>query len=100
MYAEDVILFYTFDDDYCQVALQRNIDLFITWCRTNLTDLNLRTCTFKGFSRRDVILPTYVINSCPFETVTTFLDLGVLLDMKLSFIDHTSMARLGLFLVL
>ena len=42
------------------------------------------------FSRRDVILPSYVINSCPLETLTTFLDLGVLSAMKLSFIDRIS----------
>ena len=34
----------------------------------------------------------YVINSCPLETVTTFLDLEVLVDIKLSFIVHISMA--------
>ena len=33
----------------------------------------------------------YAINSCPLKTVTTFLDLGVLFDMELSFIDHISM---------
>ena len=44
------------------------------------------------FSRRDVIPPTYVINSCPLETTTTFPHLGVLVDMKLPFIDHISMA--------
>ena len=43
------------------------------------------------FSRRVVISPTYMINSCPLETVTTYLDLGVLLDMKLSFNDQISM---------
>ena len=32
-----------------------------------------------------------MINSCPLETVTTFLDLRVLLVMKLFFIDHISM---------
>ena len=31
-----------------------------------------------------------MINSCPLEIVTTFLDLGVLFDIKLSFIDHIS----------
>ena len=43
------------------------------------------------FSRRYVISPTYVIKSCPLETVTTFPDLVVLVCMKLSFIDHSSM---------
>lgn len=91
MYADDVKLFYTFDDDHGQAVLQRNIDLFVTWCRINLMDLNLRKCKCMVFSRGGVISSTYVINSCPLETVTTFLDLGVLLDMKLSFIDHISM---------
>ena len=36
MYADDVKLFYTFDDDHDQAVLQRNIDLLVTWCRTNL----------------------------------------------------------------
>ena len=53
-------------------------------------DLNLRKCKCMVFSRGGVISPTYVINSCPLETVTIFLDLGVLVDMKLSFIDHNS----------
>ena len=44
-----------------------------------------------AFSRRDIISPTYEINFCPLETMTTFLDLEVLVDMKLSFIDHISM---------
>ena len=38
MYADDVKLFYTFDDG--QAVLQRNIDLSVTWCRANLMDLN------------------------------------------------------------
>ena len=46
-------------------------------------DLNLRKCKCMVFSRRDV-------NFCPLETVTTFLDLVVLVEMKLSFIDHIS----------
>ena len=55
-------------------------------------DLNLRKYKYMVFCRRDVISPTYVINFCPLETVTTFLDLGALVDMKLSFIDHISTA--------
>ena len=52
MYAADVKLFYTFVDDHGQTVLQRKIDLFVTWCRTNLMDLNLRKskCLF-FFSR-------------------------------------------------
>ena len=74
--SDDVKLFYTFDDDLGQAILQRNIDLFANWCRTNLLGLNLEKCKFMVFSRRGVISPTYIINSCPLETVTTFLDLG------------------------
>ena len=42
VYADDVNLFYTFGNDNGQAVLQRNIDLFVTWCRTNLMDINLR----------------------------------------------------------
>ena len=74
MYADDVKLFYSFDDDHGQQAvLQRNINLFVNWCKTNLMNLNLRECNSMVFSRRGVILPTYIINSCPLETVITFL---------------------------
>ena len=80
MYADDVKLFYTFDD------------LIVTWCRTNLMDLTLGKCKCMVLSRRHVISPIFIINSCLFETVTTFLELGVLVDVKLSFTDHISMA--------
>ena len=90
MYTDDVTLFCTFDDDYGQAILQCNTDLFVTWCRANLMDLNLRKCKCMVFSREGVISPTYMINSCLLETVTTFLDLLVFLDMKLSFIDYIS----------
>ena len=91
MYADDVKLFFTFDYDHGLAVLQRNIDMFVTWCRPNLMDLNLIKCICIVYPRRDVISPTYVIISCPLETVTTFQYLGVLVDMKLPFIDHISM---------
>ena len=50
MYADDVKLFYTFDNDHGQAVFQLNIDLFVTWCRTNLIDLNLRKCKCMVFS--------------------------------------------------
>ena len=53
--------------------------------------LNLRNCKCMVCSCGDVILLPYVIISCPLETVTTFLNSGVLFDMKLSFIDHISL---------
>ena len=76
MYADDIKLFHTFDNDHDQTVFQRNMDLFVTWFRTNVMDLNLRKCKCMVCSRRGVISPTYVINSCPMETVTSFLDLG------------------------
>ena len=66
MYADDVKLFFTFDDDHGQAGLQRNIDLFVNWCKTDLMDTNLGMCKCMVFSRRDAISPTYIINSCPF----------------------------------
>ena len=51
----------------------------------------MRKCKRKVFYRRKVIALTYVINSCPLETMTTFLDLGVSVDVKLSFMYHISM---------
>ena len=44
-----------------------------------------------AFLSQGVILSSYVIDSCPLENVTTFLDLGISLNMKMSFIDHISM---------
>ena len=61
MYADGVKLFYTFDDDLMVAVLQRNIDLFVTRCRTNMMDLNLIKCKCMAFSRRGVISPNYVI---------------------------------------
>ena len=74
MYADDVKLFYTFDDGHGQAVVQHNIDLFVSWSRTKLMDLNLRKGKCMVHSPRDVISPIYLIDSCPLETVTTILD--------------------------
>ena len=57
MHADNVKLLYTFDDDHGQAVLLHNIDFFVTWCRTNLMDLNLRKRKCMVLSRKDVIFP-------------------------------------------
>ena len=60
VYADDVKLFYTFDDDHGQAVLQRNIDLFVTWCRTNLMDLTSKRVLFGNALSRTLYLTSGV----------------------------------------
>ena len=88
MYADDVKLFHSFTDSYQRSLLQSDLDNLYDWCIINLMDLNLRKCKHMMFYRRSPVLCRYKINEYELESVDEFLDLGVLLDCKLSFNSH------------
>ena len=69
-------------------VLQSNIDLFVTWCKTNLMALKLRKCFL---SRESNLRSLIWLILALWKLCRNYLILGVLFDMKLSFIDHVSM---------
>ena len=90
MYADDVKLFLSFKDPSQCSLLQVDLNNFLNWCNINLMDLNLNKCKYMSFYRRSPVLCSYTFNNHQLEKVESFLDLGVLLDNKLSFNSHIS----------
>ena len=51
----------------------------------------MKKCKYMRFSRRKFIPVNYLLGGQQLELVHTFMDLGILLDVKLSFISHINM---------
>lgn len=92
MFADDVKKYFLIRDIRDCVSLQRVIDRFVEWCGENFMDLNVDKCSVMTFARKkDIITYRYNINGTPLRRVTEVMDLGVLLDPKLSFQSHIQM---------
>lgn len=91
MYADDVKLFYSFSDANGPIVLQQELDLLVEWCNINSMELNLKKCKHMIFCRRGTISNNYIVSGTVLDTVSTFIDLGVLMDRKLDFLGHISM---------
>ena len=88
MYADDVKLFLPIVDSISHRNLQDDLNSLEKWCHLNLMSLNLKKCKIMSFYRRAYIQNTYFLIQTKLETVTTFVDLGITMDHKLSFINH------------
>lgn len=91
MYADDVKIFLTYDEKSDHIYLQKDLDNFYTWCNINLMELNMNKCKYMRFSRRNFTAVNYSLGGHQLEQVDVFLDLGILLDAKLSFTSHINM---------
>ncbi|XP_075167903.1 uncharacterized protein LOC142240069 [Haematobia irritans] len=92
MFADDVKLFRSFNDPVDQYYLQIDLDNFSNWCELNLMELNTSKCKLMRFSRGTVYDSSYIIGSTRLEAVDSFKDLGLLMDQRLNFRQHISMA--------
>lgn len=70
---------------------QREVDSFATWCRINKLYLNMDKCFSITFSRSNLTedFPIF-IDDTRIASVNKIKDLGIILDSKLSFVDHFS----------
>ncbi|XP_075167479.1 uncharacterized protein LOC142239572 [Haematobia irritans] len=91
MYADDVKIFYSFNDPIDQTLLQSDLDNFLGWCDINLMKLNISKCKHMSFYRVKRIDTSYFLYSRELDRVETFLDLGILLDNRLNFKQHLTM---------
>lgn len=88
MYADDVKIFISCDNAPDHVRLQYDLDAFYTWCKINLMELNLKKCKHMMFSRSRPIISQFTLGGSSLELVDSFIDLGILLDRKLTFNNH------------
>ena len=91
MFADDVKLYVTYDDPVGHLLLQGDLDRFFSWCSINLMELNLKKCKHMIFSRSKVYFDEdYLLDGSILDCVSSIVDLGILLDRKLSFDSHIS----------
>lgn len=88
-YADDLKLYKIITDmsdtNFFQTKLQHLED----WCNDNKLELNVNKCHVISFSRKkSTLLHNYHINGTPLHRVNHIRDLGILLDVKLSFTCH------------
>ena len=88
MYADDVKLFLPLSDSFCYEKLQLDILYLGEWCSVNHMTLNLKKCKVMSFYRRSFLQNNYFLLNEKLDAVSTFVDLGVTMDHKLSFIIH------------
>lgn len=89
IYADDMKLFLEICKSSDLVIFQREIDKFHIWCTKNLLELNVKKCHSISFSRKHVISQeAVIIGQKPVERCSHIRDLGVILDSKLTFVEH------------
>lgn len=89
LYADDLKLYLPVRSNVDFVAIQDDLNLFSSYCTTNRLHLNLDKCQHILFSRQiDPPAVNLFFQNNPIATVTLVKDLGILLDSKLSFVNH------------
>lgn len=89
IYADDMKLFMEVSNSSEAEEFQNDINLFFTWCQKSLLQLNIKKCNSIAFSRKyvtppiEVFLGNQVVQKCKIVR-----DLGVILDSKLTFVEH------------
>lgn len=89
IYADDMKLFLEIVNDEDIHTFQNEIDMFYKWCNKSLLQLNVKKCNSISFSRKRSIPNTTVyLGNQLVEKCVRIRDLGVILDSKVTFIDH------------
>ena len=88
MYADDVKLFAHVSASMDCLDLQMDLDNLVSWCANNHLDLNCSKCKIMSFARKPIYSHNYFLGQQPLNRVEWFNDLGILLDVKLSFNQH------------
>lgn len=88
MYADDVKLFTSVKVEEDSICLQEDLNNLAEWCLVNGMSLNLSKCKKLSYYRSSGLNFDYFISSHKVENVSSFLDLGVLLDHRLRFDLH------------
>ena len=89
LYADDLKVFSRIANLSDCHRLQRNLDLVHIWCISNNMTLNISKCNVMTFTlKQKPITYDYQLQKQSLLRPTTFRDLGVIFDSKLSFIAH------------
>jgi hypothetical protein len=89
LFADDSKCFKSITNERDCRLLQTDIELLYEWSKSNLMTFNADKCKVLTISRaHNPIDFVYTMNGTTLEKVTSFKDLGVTVDLTLSFKDH------------
>lgn len=91
LYADDLKIFTVVNDSSDCLSLQAALSEVHKWCSANHLCLNVSKCNVVSFSLKhanNIVKYDYTINEVPVPRSTSFRDLGVVFDEKLSFVTH------------
>lgn len=89
LYADDLKIFNAVRSPDDALALQQFLTLFEDWCSRNKMSLSVDKCQVITFSRKlNNVNAVYRVNGVSLMRVTSIIDLGVILDTKLNFVEH------------
>lgn len=89
LYADDLKIFRAIRSVNDVVLLQDDVDRFVEWSIKNGLLINLSKCMQLTYHRRqNIILSNYFLLNHKLETVLEIIDLGVVFDVKLTFVAH------------
>ena len=92
LYADDCKVFGRVDSLKDCETIQSDLNKLKNWCDVNSLPLNINKCKVMSFCRKKVLIKfAYNIADVELEVCTSFKDLGVIFDPKLSFIYHINM---------
>jgi len=93
MYADDLKMYASIESDNDVDQLQQNINKLVDWAGTWQLSLSIKKCQAMHIARKNHTTAsnaTYYIDSAPLPNCDCVLDLGVVVDRKLTFSDHIS----------
>lgn len=90
-FADDLKVYKSVSDEYDCLLLQDDIIKIVDWCRVNNMHLNVDKCAVMSTSYSpNKILFQYNIGNDVLKRVDKKKDLGVIIDDRLSFVEHVS----------
>lgn len=89
LYADDLKFFVRVSTVNDCALLQQSIDKLTTWSKKNYLQLNISKCFIAQFTNKsNKVQHNYHIDNSSLKNLDKFLDLGVMFDLKLSFVPH------------
>ena len=93
LYADDILLSYPFQSSSDFSLAQGSIDLFLSsWLKSRYLTINISKTKYMIISRKSSsflsLLPSLFLHNSPFECVSNFKYLGVILTSQLSWTSH------------
>lgn len=89
MFADDVKIYMSVGEKEDCSRIQSDLDRMWEWCEINRLALNLSKCKTISLSRKRAWMSyDYILGGQQLERVEVIRDLGVLVDQKMSFVEH------------